>query len=151
MALKLLGVQNIGTQTVLADGVINIGSVYRKYCKKNNCGVATFSRTANDISLQQSGIYHVTATFVGTAETAGDVTIQMFINGVAVAGAITTETITTATTEFRTFVIDYYVLVDDDCILGRNSTVASTISFVNVSEDIDATFTNVVVNVTKEV
>lgn len=151
MGLKLLGVQNIGTQTVLADGVINIGSVYRKYCKKNNCGVPTFSRTANDISLQQSGIYHVTATFVGTAETAGDVTIQMFINGVPVAGAISTETITTATTEFRTFVIDYYVLVDSDCILGRNSTIASTISFVNVSEDIDATFTNVVVNVTKEV
>ena len=151
MVLKLLGVQNIGTQTVLADGVINIGSVYRKYCKKNSCGVPTFSRTSNDISLQQSGIYHVTATFVGTAETAGDVTIQMFINGVSVAGAITTETITTATTEFRTFVIDYYVLVDDDCILGRNSTVANTISFVNVSEDIDATFTNVVVNVTKEV
>lgn len=151
MVLKLLGVQNIGTQTVLADGVINIGSVYRKYCKKNNCGVPTFSRTSNDISLQQSGIYHITATFVGTAETAGDVTIQMFINGVPVAGAITTETITTATTEFRTFVIDYYVLVDDDCILGRNSTVANTISFVNVSEDIDATFTNVVVNVTKEV
>ena len=151
MALKLLGVQNIGTQTVLADGVINIGSVYRKYCKKNNCGIATFSRTANDISLQQSGIYHVTATFVGTGETAGDVTIQMFINGAPVAGAISTETITTATTEFRTFVIDRYVLVDDDCILGRNSTVANTISFVNVSDAIDATFTNVVVNVTKEV
>lgn len=151
MVLKLLGVQNTGTQTILADGTINIGSVYRKYCKKNNCGVGTFSRTSNDISLQQSGIYHVTATFVGTAETAGDVTIQMFENGEPITGAISTETITTPTTEFRTFVIDRYVLVDNDCVLGRNSTIAKTISFVNVSEDIDATFTNVVVNVTKEV
>ena len=147
----LLGVQNIGTQTVLADGLINLGSAYRRYCYKNNCGVSTFSRTSNDITLQQAGIYHVTATFVGTGETAGDVTIQMYVNGVPIDGAISTETITTATTEFRTFVIDRYVLVDRDCVLGNDSTVASTISFVNVSEDIDATFTNVVVNVTKEV
>ena len=149
--IALLGVQNIGTQTVLADGMINLGSAYRKYCYKNECGVSTFSRTSNDITLQQSGIYHVTATFVGTAETAGDVTIQMYVNGVPVDGAISTETITTATTEFRTFVIDRYVLVDKDCVLGNASTVANTISFVNVSDGIDATFTNVVVNVTKEV
>ena len=147
----LLGVQNIGTQTVLADGLINLGSAYRRYCYKNNCGVSTFSRTSNDVTLQHSGIYHVTATFVGTGETAGDVTVQMYINSTPVDGAISTETITTATTEFRTFVIDRYVLVDKDCVLGSESTIANTISFVNVSDGIDATFTNVVVNVTKEV
>jgi len=149
--MLLLGVQNLGTQTVLADGLINLGASYRKYCKKNNCGVATFSRTSNDITLQQAGVYHITATFVGTGETAGDVTVQMVINGVPVDGAISTETITTATTEFRTFVIDRYVLVDNDCILGRNSTIANSVSFINASDAIDATFTNVVVNVTKEV
>lgn len=149
--MLLLGVQNLGTQTVLADGLINLGASYRKYCKKNNCGVATFSRTSNDITLQQAGVYHITATFVGTGETAGNVTVQMVINGVPVDGAISTETITTATTEFRTFVIDRYVLVDNDCILGRNSTIANSVSFINASDAIDATFTNVVVNVTKEV
>jgi hypothetical protein len=149
--MLLLGVQNLGTQTVLADGLINLGASYRKYCKKNNCGVSTFSRTSNDITLQQAGVYHITATFVGTGETAGDVTVQMVINGVPVDGAISTETITTATTEFRTFVIDRYILVDDDCILGRNSTIANSVSFINASDAIDATFTNVVVNVTKEV
>lgn len=149
--MLLLGVQNLGTQTVLADGLINLGASYRKYCKKNNCGVATFSRTSNDITLQQAGVYHITATFVGTGETAGDVTVQMVINGVPVDGAVSTETITTATTEFRTFVIDRYVLVDNDCILGRNSTIANSVSFINASDAIDATFTNVVVNVTKEV
>lgn len=149
--MLLLGVKNTSTQTVLADGTINLGSVYRKYCKKNSCGVTTFSRTSNDITLQHSGIYHITATFVGTAETAGDVTIQLLVNGEVEAGALSTHTITTPTTEFRTFVIDYYILVDTDCILGREATTAKTISFVNASEDIDATFTNVVVNVTKEV
>ena len=68
-----------------------------------------------------------------------------------ITGAISSETITTATTEFRTFVIDYYIKVDKDCVLGYPTTDAKTISLVNVSEDIDATFTSVVLNVTKEV
>lgn len=147
--MLLIGVKNTGTQTVLADGIVNIGSVYRKYCKKNACGVLAFARTANDISLQHSGIYHLTATFVASAPAAGDVTVQLLVNGEVVDGAFATETITTATTEFRTMVIDYYVLVDKDCILNTESTVAQTISFQNTG--VDATFTSVVVNVDKVV
>ena len=149
--MLLLGTKNIGTQTVLADGVINIGSVYRKYCKKNRCGVTAFSRTANDISLQHEGIYHLTATFVGSASVAGVVTLQLATNGTLVDGAVSSETITTADTEVRTFVIDYYVLVDKDCILGNESTLAQTISFLNKSTDIDVTLTSVIVNVEKVV
>lgn len=149
--MLLLGTKNVGTQTVLADGTINIGSVYRRFCKANNCGVPAFSVTANGITLNHSGIYHVTATFVGTGETAGLVSVQLAENGELITGAISSETITTATTEFRTFVIDYYIKVDKDCVLGYPTTDAKTISFVNTSDDIDATFTSVVVNVTKEV
>lgn len=149
--MLLVGTKNVGTQTVLADGQINIGNVYRKFCKPNRCGVPTFNVTSTGITLNQEGIYHLTAVFVGTAETAGDVTIQLLENGEIVTGAISTETITTATTEFRTFVIDYYIKVDRDFVLGYNTTDAKSISFVNASEDIDATFTSVVVNVTKEV
>ena len=147
--MLLLGVKNVGTQAVLTDGVVNIGSVYRKYCKKNACGVPAFSRTANDISLQQSGIYHLTATFVASAPAAGTVTVQLFVNGTAVDGAFASETITTATTELRTMVIDYYLLVDKDCVLNTESTIAQTVSFVNTGDD--ATFTSVVVNVDKVV
>ena len=147
--MLLIGVKNTATQAVLADGLINIGSVYRKYCKKNACGVTAFSRTANDISLQQSGIYHLTATFVASAPTAGTVTVQLNVNGEPVDGAFASETITTATTELRTLVIDYYVLVDKDCILNTEATVAQTISFENTGDD--ATFTSVVVNVDKVV
>ena len=147
--MLLIGTKNIGTQTVLADGVINIGSVYRKYCKKNRCGFPAFNRTANDISLQHEGIYHITATFVGSADTAGLVTLQLAINGELIDGAVSSETITTPDTEFRTFVIDYYVLVDKDCILGSESTIAQTISLVNTG--VDATFTSVIVNVDKVV
>jgi hypothetical protein len=149
--MLLIGTKNIGTQTVLPDGLINIGSVYRKFCKKNRCGVPAFSRTSNDISLQQSGIYHITATLVGSGDVAGVITVQLFVNGEAVDGAFSSETITTADTELRTFVIDYYVLVDKDCILGSESTVAQTISLVNTSDTVTATFTSVVVNVEKVV
>lgn len=147
--MLLIGVKNVGTQTVLTDGIVNIGSVYRKYCKKNACGVTAFSRTANDISLQHSGIYHLTATFVASAPTAGTVTVQLLVNGEPVDGAFASETITTATTELRTMVIDYYVLVDKDCVLNTESTAIQTISFENTGDD--ATFTSVVVNVDKVV
>ena len=147
--MLLLGVKNIGTQTVLTDGIVNIGSVYRKYCKKNACCVTAFSRTANDISLQHSGIYHLTATFVASAPAAGTVTVQLVVNGEPVDGAFASETITTATTELRTMVIDYYVLVDKDCVLNTESTIAQTISFENTGDD--ATFTSVIVNVDKVV
>lgn len=147
--MLLLGTKNFGTQTVLADGIVNIGSVYRKYCKKNSCGVAAFSRTSQDITLNHSGIYHITATAVGSGTAAGVVTLQLFENGEAVDGAFSSETITTADTELRTFVIDYYILVDRDCILGREATMSKTISLVNTG--VGATFTSVVVNVEKVV
>ena len=149
--MLLIGTKNIGTQTVLPDGIINIGSVYRKYCKKNSCGVPAFSRTANDISLQHSGIYHITATLVGSGDVAGVITVQLAVNGELVDGAISSETITTPVTELRTFVLDYYVLVDKDCILNTESTIAQTISLVNTSDTVTATFTSVIVNVDKVV
>lgn len=149
---RVLGMRNVGTQTVLADGVINLGVAYRRFDDNYNpCRIFTFDETSNGITIQREGIYKVTATFVGTAETAGAVTIQLFENGIAIDGVVSTETITTPTTEFRTFVIDYLVKVDRDCILGYRTTGAKSISFVNASDAIDATFTSVVVNVTKEV
>lgn len=152
--MLLLGSKTIGSQTVLPDGVISIGSTYRKYCKKNVCGIPVFSKTINDISLQHEGIYHLTATLVGSGDVAGDITVQLFVNGTAVEGAFSTETITTPTTELRTFVIDYYLLVDKDCILGRESTIGQTVSLVNVPDEttpVTATFTSVIVNVEKVV
>ena len=145
----LLGVRNTTTQSVASLGSIDLGSVYRRYCKKNNCGIPTFSNTSNSVSIQQQGIYHITVTAVVTGDTAGNVTIQLLENGVVIPGAFSTETITTATTELRTFVIDTYILVDNDCLLGRNTTLFKTITLQNTG--VDATFSNVVVNIEKVV
>ena len=149
--MLLLGTKNIGTQTVLADGLVNIGSVYRKFCKRNRCGVPAFSVTANGVTLNTEGIYHITATFVGSGSVAGVLSVQLFLNGIAVDGAISSQTITTADTEVRTWVVDYYAKVDTDCVLGVTSTDAQTVSFANTSDGIDATFTSVVVNIDKVV
>lgn len=149
--MLLIGLKNTGTQTVLATGQVNLGNVYRKFCKTNKCGIPAFSVTSNGVTLNHQGIYHITATLVGTGETAGLVSVQLAENGELLTGAISSETITTATTEFRTFVIDYYIKVDKDCVLGYPTTDAKTISIVNVSDDIDATFTSVVLNVEKVV
>ena len=149
--MLVIGTKNFGTQTVLADGLVNLGTTYRKFCKRNRCGVPAFAVTSNGISLQHEGFYHITATFVGSGSVAEALTIQLFVNGVAIDGALSTQTITTADTEIRTFVIDYYVKVDRDCILGVDSTVAETISFVNTSETADLTLTSAIVNVDKVV
>ncbi len=147
--MVLIGTRNIATQTVLTDGAISLGSVYRKYCKRNSCGVRAFETTADSVLLQHQGIYHLTATFVGTGTVAGDVTVQLLENGIAIAGALSTETITTATTEIRTFVIDHYILVDDACLLGKNTTLSKAITFQNTG--VGATFTAVTVNIEKVV
>ena len=142
--MLLLGLKNISSQAVATDGFVNFGNVYRKYCKKCN-GVSTFATNGESVSLIQTGIYHLTITAVVTGDVAGDVTLQLFVDGEAVSGAFATETITTATTEFRTFDINYYILVNSSCILNQPSVLAKTISVQNTG--VDATFTSVVLNV----
>ena len=145
----LLGTKNITSQSVPALGTVNLGSTYRRYCKKNSCGIRTFETTSTSITLQNQGIYHVTVTAVGAGDVAGVVTLQLLENGTAISGAFSSETITTPTTELRTFVIDYFVLVDDVLLLGSNTTAAKTISLQNTG--VDATYTSVTVNIEKAV
>lgn len=143
----LIGIQDIASQTVLTDSVIAIGDVYRRYCKRNSCGTRVFDNTSSGVTLQWSGVYRVTATLVGTGTEAGDVTVQLFSNGVAVPGAISTHTITTPETEFRTFVIDKFILVNNSEVLGYNTTLPQTLTLENTG--VGATFTNVVLDIVK--
>lgn len=147
--MLLIGTQNTGSQTVLTNGIISLGSVYRKYCKKTSNCLPTFASDSNSVTLNGQGVYHVTATLAGAGTTAGTLTVQMLENGVPVVGGVASETITTADTELRTLVIDRYVLVDNTCLLGCTSTLAKTISFENTG--VGATFSNVVVNIDKVV
>ena len=146
--MYLIGLANTGNQTVQTEGVINIGDVYRRYCRRNSCGTRVFDVNGTGVTLNWSGIYHITATFVVSASNAGDITIQAFENGAPVPLAIATTTITTPDTEFATVVIDYYTILNEAVVLGVDSTTSKSITFENVGDE--ANFTNVVVNVTKE-
>lgn len=137
MANLLIGLKNTASQAVVADGLINLGSVYRRYDKKGQCcGLRAFEVDANGITLQQSGIYHITAIF----EAAAAATVQLLVNGVVIDGATSTG---------APAIIDYFVVVDSGCVLGNTTTVSQTISFQNTGAA--ATFDNVIVNVVKEV
>ena len=146
--MLLLGTRNTTSQAVATGGLINLGEVYRRYCRKNDCGFKTFDFNGNSISLQHSGIYKITVSATFTAPVAGDVTLQLFENGIAIPGAFATETITTADTEFRSVSFDIYVLVDNECVLGRRTISPETLTLVNTSDGA-VTITNVVVNVLK--
>ena len=142
----LLGTKNFASQNVVANGIVQLGNVYRRYCKRIN-GTRTFEFDNSDIILQQSGIYHITVTAVGSGAEAGTLALQLYENGVPVSGAFSNETITTPDTELRTLTIDYYVLVDSTTVLNCTSTVAKAISLVNTG--VEATYSSVVVNVEK--
>lgn len=144
--MLLIGTKNFATQDVVTNGIIQLGNVYRRYCRKIN-GVKTFEFDNTDVILQQSGMYHITVTAVGSGSTAGTLAIQLYENGVPVPGVFSNETITTPDTELRTLTLDYFVLVDSTCVLGQASTVAKAISLVNTG--VEATYTSVIMNVEK--
>ena len=75
--MLLLGVKNTTPQSVLTGGLINLGSVYRRYCRKNSCGVKTFEFDANSIALQQQGMYKISVSATFTRTAAGTATIKL--------------------------------------------------------------------------
>lgn len=129
--MYILGFKNTSAQIVAANGTINLGTVYRKYAKKNNCGNCAFSFSGPSLGLLQQGMYELIISFVVSAPVAGNVSIQLYQNGVAIPGAVAEETITTATTELRTMTIPYIFLVNNNCLLGNAVTNELQITAVN--------------------
>lgn len=147
--MYLLGTRNATTQALTTGATVNLGEVYRKFCRKNSCGLKAFEFNGSSISLQHSGIYHITATMTFTAPVAGVVIFQLTENGIATPSALASETITTATTEVATTTIDFYVLVDSGCVLGNPTTLIKNVGITNTG--VASTLTNVVFNVEKVV
>lgn len=144
--MLLIGTRNFATQEVVTNGIVQLGNVYRRYCRKIN-GIKTFEFDNSDVILQQSGMYHITVTAVASGAEAGTLALQLYENGFAISGVFANETITTPDTELRTLTLDYFVLVDSTCVLGCNSTVAKAISLVNTG--VEATYTSVIMNIEK--
>ena len=147
--MYLLGTRNVTTQALTTGASVNLGEVYRKFCRKNSCGLKAFEFNSTSVSLQHSGIYHITANITFTAPVAGLVVFQLTENGLAIPSALAQETITTATTEVKTTTIDFYVLVDTGCVLGNTTTLIKNIGITNTG--VASTISNVVLNVEKVV
>lgn len=80
---------NTGAAAVAVGGVVPLGTVNRRFgCNLNLSG--------NGITAMGTGYYDVTASFTLTAAAAGNVTVTMFRDGVAVPGATATATATAA-------------------------------------------------------
>jgi len=80
---------NATAQNVAVNGQINLGSVIRRFgcnCHLNN----------NAINIAGTGYYDIDASFTLAPTAAGNVTITMYKDGVAVPGATATETATAA-------------------------------------------------------
>ncbi len=132
MRTQLIYMTNTSNASVLADGIIPLTTIQRKY------GCAIVDGT-NSVILRAPGYYKVTATVTLTVPTAGDAAIKLQKNNADIPGMESTETITTATTEVRSLTISGIVRVY--CNEGFvtltliNSGVESTIS--NVSLDVE--------------
>ena len=117
--------------SILADGIIPLSTIARRRSY-------AIQQSNDSILLNAPGYYKVSLNITFTAPEAGDVTVELRQDGVAVPGATATETITTATTEVRT--ISFDVIVRVPCCGAP-----STLTFVNTGVAISSS--NIAVNV----
>lgn len=88
MSKSLIQTANQTSQTLTANSVINPGTVLRRYgC---NCRLS-----GNGIEIEGEGYYKVNASFTFTPTAVGNVTVTLFMDGVAVQGAKATGGVST--------------------------------------------------------
>lgn len=89
MSKSAIFTANSTAQNVAVNGLINPGTVIRRF----GCNV---HMSGNAINITGTGYYDVDANVTVAPTTAGNVTITLFKDGVAIPGASATETATAA-------------------------------------------------------
>lgn len=127
-------VANTTSTSVLANSIIPLGSIIRRYCQ------CTLNLSGNAIIVDDkySNYYLVTVSGTFTAPAAGVVTLQLIQNGTNVVGATASETITAAGTETRS--ISFTAIIRATC-----GCAIDTLTVLN--SGVAATFTNMTVTV----
>ena len=128
--MSLIYMTNTTPANVLAGGTLPMTVTRRIGCAIQN--------GTNSVILKKPGYYKVSGTVTLTAATAGDVTLEVRKNNVAVPGITATETVITADTEIHTISLDGIIRVlcyEGDAILTivNNSDVAIDISNLSFS------------------
>ena len=126
-------------QTVAADGIILLNNNRIK----TGCSV-THAAGSGAISLNEKGVYlvHFNAD-AAESTTAGNITVQLFINGMLYPGAEATAD-STATTDIVN--LDFETAI---CVKNCKCCDTDTLTFVNIG--VAAVFSNVEVVVTKKI
>lgn len=104
MSKSILYTANTTAGVVPIGSSIPIGSVVRRY---GNC----INVNGSTINLTEAGYYDIDVVATFNASAVGDVKIAVQQNGTTVQGATATETIGTASTEYRAISIDTTVRV----------------------------------------
>ena len=88
MSRSLIQTANPSTQTVAVGGILNLGSVLRRFgC---NCRLS-----GNAIEVEGEGYYEINSAITLTPTAAGNATVALYVDGVAIQGATATGGITT--------------------------------------------------------
>ncbi len=121
---------NNASQTMTINGVINFGQLVRKFGQNINL-------SGGNVVLRGVGYYNISANFVLTANGAGPVVIQLYRNGVPIAGAVASMT-TTATRVYTLSIPPVKVrefCCNEDIITAVITGDASTITTAAINVD----------------
>lgn len=131
---------NISSQAVLANGTVSFST-------DRILTGCTVTRNNSTFQLNKPGYYYITFNAVAAATTTvGELTVELYNNGVAVPGAQASVTTTTAG-ENSNFSFSTIVKVPAfcGCPCANNSVAKLTI----INTGVDATFINANINITK--
>lgn len=79
---------NSGAQTVAVGGVLNLGTINRRFGLE--CGEPVMELNGSSITLNEPGYYDVDVAVTALPTAAGPVTIAVFQDGIAVPGSTNT-------------------------------------------------------------
>ena len=128
---------NINTQDVLTNGIVSFST-------DRILTGCTATRDGNTFQLNKPGYYYITFNADAAAiETVGLLAMQLQNNGVAVQGAEASSTTTTAGN------ISNYAFSTIIRVLSSCCAVDNTAKLTIVNTGVDATYSNVNINVTK--
>lgn len=127
----LIYMSNEAVTQVAQNAVIPFGNIVRRKSNHINGG-------ANGVTLGECGYYEVLVNITFTGQAAGDAIFNILQDNVQVIGGSAQETITTASTEYRTVTIPVVVRVE------RNS-IPDVLSVVNAGIAINVVKSSIVV------
>ena len=128
---------NTTTQAVLAEGLVNFST-------DRILTGCTVTRDGSTFQLNKPGYYYVTFNAVAAAtETLGELTVELYNNGVAVLGALASSTTTVAGNN-SDYAFSTIIRVAPSCCAIDN-----TARLTVVNTGVDATYDNVNINITK--